>query len=224
MRADHALAKLRVEAYADRDAVTATHTLTTLYNPSSIHLSYEADYVSQASLTTTWPGDAYRQVQPGSLSLELMFNRWDQSDDVATAIQSLHRMCFGIEPDSQTGEPMFLRVVWGQMRWHGDGYFAGRARSLRVAYTQFDRSGQVLQASARLTLMADGGLKRQLAGKVRQALAHRVPGGDTLPLVAAQSGRSAAARDYLSLAYQNNLDSISVLAPHAALALGRDED
>lgn len=156
MKLKNGLAKLTISAYAK---LTDSHALQpgdlnrfeAQFNPASLHLGEAANYAlhpgEQPALTHT----AFTRLEPGELTLELSVSETGQSG-VMPVLRQLHQMCFGVR--APHSEPCFLRVTWGQMRWLGRDCYVGRASSLTVSYTQFNRNGAPLGASATLSLVA----------------------------------------------------------------------
>lgn len=220
---ERALSKLTLEAFQDRERRKSIGSITAMYNPTSVELSYTADYDPYSFLNTHWQSNRYQQVRPGELSLELVLDARlpGNRQSVDGQLSKLRALCFDI--DGKTGEPNFLRIRWGRMNWHGHGYFAGRVTSLAVSYTLFDRDATPQRATAQLTLSADESLLiQQSQNGVRNQAMLKAPARDPLPLMAATASASLAVGqvDYLSLAYDNDLDHFSSIQPGRTLVFG----
>ena len=218
------LAKLTLSASKDRDGHQKLGTFVAMYNPESIHFAYESRYELSTTLNKHEQSSEYDMVRPPSLDLELVLDGRAPGarHTVDEQLGQLRALCFAI---GDKGEPPYLRVSWGKMNWHGQGYFSGRCQRMGVTYTLFDRNGQPLRASAQLSLVADStdDLKamQKGGGARKQALTTSVA-RDSLPLVAGLVGVGAvsSAADYLKLGYANNLDNLRNLAPGDSLSVG----
>ncbi|MFM0067284.1 CIS tube protein [Paraburkholderia aspalathi] len=220
------LLKLQIQAYNDRGCTEEFEkAFVAQYNPQGVSLGETVEYAPHRSLEQAPTHRHFQRVSPGSLTVELVLSRWAGSTSITADVTRLHEMCFGIGATSRTpevpnGEPRFLRVTWGDMKWLGKAYFAGRASALVVRYTQFDRKGAPLAASAHLTLMADGSGEGKDKGKSPASELADQSGQDSLPQLAQQAGGMMSAKDYLSLALANDLDSVHVMTPGQVLVRG----
>jgi len=217
------LSKLKITGYLDREMKRSVGELQAMYNPSSLALDYQTDYRVDEFINSVTQSNQYRKARPGGLTLDLMFDGSlpGNSVPVDDQLTALRELCCEVDPGS--GQPYFLQVSWGKLRWNGLGYFAGRMSSLAVRYTLFDRDGTPLRAQASLTLTADESLVLQDAKNSLKAptqVVLPVPDMTTLPLLVNAASIGAVAlnaalnfTDYLVVAYANNLASLSDLAP-----------
>jgi hypothetical protein len=215
---ERALSKLAINAYLDREMKKPAGGIEAMYNPSSIDLSYEIDYIQNEAINEPDVTSEFSAARPGTLSLELIFdaNLPGNKKSVDEQLTRLRAICCSI--DEATKEPRFLQVKWGKMRWNGNGYFGGRMTSLAVRYTLFDRDASPLRAVATLTLKADESLVLQKSirgGSAPKTVVVRAPSKGPLPLIAATVGAGVGAigLDYLALAASNGLDNLNDFAP-----------
>lgn len=223
------LTKLKIAGYLDREMKRKVGELTAMYNPSSLSLDYQTDFRADEFINSVTQSNQYRRARPGGLTLDLIFDGSlpGNSVPVDQQLAALRELCCEVDPGS--GEPYFLQVSWGKLRWNGRGYFAGRMASLSVRYTLFDRDGTPLRAHATLTLSADESLVLQDAKNALKAptqVVLPVPDMSTLPLLVTAASFGAMAMtaavgftDYLAVAYLNNLSSLSDFVPGEPLRL-----
>ncbi len=226
------LSKLKIDAYADRNADKLIGRIEALYNPESVSLSYETEYENTDAINSDTKTRRYKSIRPGALSLQLLFDEYlpGNKKTVDEQLSNLRNLCYAV--DQTAGEPRFLRVVWGQMKWHGEGYFAGRLSSMKVDYTLFDNAGKPLRATAALTVVADESLvieKSKLGIARPDVSVISVPDQSSLALMAFASSMAgivttatAAADNYLDLAFANDLDNLDDFAA-GDLLVGKSE-
>ncbi len=225
---ERSLSKLTLEAFQDRERHVSLGSMTAMYNPTKIQLSYRAEYVAQDYLDYHRQNNRYQHLRPGDLNLELILDAQlpGNRQSVDEQLSKLRALCFDI--DGKTGEPHFLRIKWGRMSWHGHGYFAGRTSHLRVDYTLFDRNAAPQRALVHLTISADESLTQQTPAKSLNQAVLKAPALDSLPLMAAAAAAASAALavgqvDYLSLAYNNDLNHLSAAQPGQELVIGSEK-
>jgi hypothetical protein len=193
-----------------------------MYNPETLELNFETDYAANEFINTSVQSNNYAVMQPGGLTLELIFDGRMPGNitPIEDQLTYLRQLCSDVNPSR--GEPNYLRVQWGNVRWTGQGYFAGRMKSLSYRYTLFDRDATPLRATATLALTADQSIELQ---KSEQSLRSppvsvlSVPaGGGGLPLIAAGvASQLVGGMNYLTLAWSNNLDNLNAIAPGQTL-------
>lgn len=158
---DRTLAKLSISAYSDRDLKNKVGEIAAMYNPDSLRLSYQTSYSENEFINSTIQSNNYSITRPADLTLELIFDARmpGNNTSVESQLTLLRGLCYTVNPSRQ--EPHFLQVKWGNVRWAGNGYFAGRMTSLSYNYTLFDRDATPLRATATLVLKADKSIKQQ---------------------------------------------------------------
>ena len=223
---ERSLAKLSITAFADRDLRHKVGALTAMYNPDAMHLNYTTRYLNTHSINSSIQSNNYAITQPGNLSLELVFDARmpGKKKPIDKQLTRLRQLCYDVNPSR--GEPHFLKIKWGKMRWASKGYFSGRMLSLDYRYTLFDRDATPLRATATVVVSADASLALQESEKSLKSPPTRIlkvpPGGGGLPLMAASASAGiAGGTDYLTLAWSNDLDNLNDIAPGQILQAPR---
>ncbi|QXF33230.1 hypothetical protein CE143_08760 [Photorhabdus luminescens] len=217
---ERGLSKLTLTAFKDREGKVSVGSLQAMYNPNAIQLDYQAGYHQDESINNASQSSRYVLSQPAGLSLVLLFDAAIPGNNipVETQLATLKALC---TVDASTRVPHFLKIKWGKMRWENRGYFAGRASGLTINYTLFDRDATPLRANATLSLVADESFVIQATEqqlKSPPVTTVNVIDMLSLPLIALGAGASLAGGiDYLSLAWQNNLDNLDDFAPGQTL-------
>lgn len=217
---ERSLSKLILSAWKDREGKIPAGELSVMYNPDTLRLDYRTRFIVSESINQIEQINDYVMFEPTEINLELVFDARmpGHTIPVETQLATLKSLC---AVDAATQEPYYLKVTWGRMRWENKGYFAGRVSALSVNYTLFDRDATALRATAQLTLVADESFKVQEAENKLQSPDKAwlsVPDLATLPLLAAHaSGILGEHKDYLDLAWENNLDHLDQLIPGETL-------
>ncbi|MCG1054779.1 hypothetical protein KQH49_07335 [Mycetohabitans sp. B5] len=172
---EQTLVKLTLSAYRDRDGRHPLGTFEAMYNPESIEVSYSADYTPEQYVNDQRQMSRYVRSNPGEVSLELMLDAIGtrSGGSIEAQLAHLRALCFDL--DSGTGEPHFLKVQWGNVRWLSDNdaprEFWARMTQLEIDYSIFNRQAAPQRAVARITLAA---IQRQ-----QRTAAPGRPGGAT---------------------------------------------
>ncbi|AWK41564.1 MULTISPECIES: hypothetical protein [Photorhabdus] len=217
---ERGLSKLTLTAFKDREGKISVGSLQAMYNPDAIQLDYQTHYQQDESVNHTRKSSHYVSSPPAGLSLVLLFDASMPGNNipVETQLTTLKALC---AVDPSTHVPHFLKIKWGKMRWENKSYFAGRASGLTINYTLFDRDATPLRASATLSLVADESFVIQATEQqLKSPPVTTVSVTDmlTLPLIALGAGASLASGiDYLSLAWQNDLDNLDDFTPGQTL-------
>jgi hypothetical protein len=204
--------KLQLIAFSDREMTKPVGSMFVMYNPDTIALNYQTDFTPNVFVNTTRQSNRYVQTRPGGLTLELFFDARMPGNrrPIERQLSELKALCYDV--NRAGGEPRYLRVKWGEMRWMGRGYFAGRMTALSVRYTLFDRDATPLQATATLELAADGSLSLQEAKSQLEApdkAVVTVPDQTPLPMIVSKAASDLPfPTDYLETGSLNNLDSL----------------
>ncbi|WP_036768609.1 hypothetical protein [Photorhabdus australis] len=224
---ERGLAKLTINAYKDREGKIRAGTLQAMYNPDSLQLDYQTDYQQSQAINSEKQSSIYVQAKPAGLSLELIFDATmpGNKTPIEEQLMQLKQLC---SVDATSNETRFLQVKWGKMRWESRGYFAGRAKSLSVNYTLFDRDATPLRVRVILTLVADESLVLQETEQNLQSpskIALRIQDGVSLALMAASTASTLSGGvDYLTLAWQNGLDNLNGFVPGEILQAARGDE
>lgn len=220
---ERALSKLTIAAFADRELKSKVGSISAMYNPDSLALTFENAYQDNEFINTNVLANDYARRGPGELSLELVFDQMMPGNlsSVSDQLGLLRALCYTVNP--ATNELNYLKLSWGNMDWGGYRYYAGRMKLLSFAYSLFDRDGTPLRASARLTLIADRSIElqkseaRQYAPEVKMLT---IPAVASLGLMAYGAAHLVAGGiDYLTLAWLNDLDHLDDLQPGRTMAI-----
>ncbi|MFJ3368113.1 hypothetical protein [Pseudomonas sp. NPDC086251] len=216
------LVKLTITAYADRNLTKVVGMIGAKFNPDSLQLSYATQYSANDFINDTAQSNNYSKTEPGDLGLELVYDdrMFSVGGSLEDELTALRQLCYTVDPSR--GEPRFLKVQWGNMRWARNGYFAGRMTALSFHYSLFDRDGTPLHATAKLTIQADESIAKQEAEQSLLSppgLVISVPAGPAnLALVAATASTSLVGGiNYLDLAWSNDLDNFDDIKPGQTL-------
>ncbi|PXX59072.1 hypothetical protein SAMN05660489_04876 [Pseudomonas sp. LAMO17WK12:I10] len=219
---NQALTKLTITAYSDRDLTKEVGMIRARFNPDSLQLSYATTYSSEDFINDTVLSNNYTKTEPGDLALDLVYDdRMGKGGaSIENQLTALRQLCYTVDPSR--GEPRFLKVQWGNMRWARNGYFAGRMTALSFHYSLFDRDGTPLHATASLTIKADESIGKQEAEQnllSPPGLVISVPAGPTnLALMAATASTFLVGGiNYLDLAWSNDLDNLDDTKPGETL-------
>lgn len=213
---ERGLAKLTIHAWKDREGKIPAGSMSVMYNPESIQLEYETRYRTDDTINKAAQSNRYMLSEPVNLNLNLLFDSQmpGNTTPVETQLATLKSLC---AVNAATESPCFLRITWGKMRWESKGWFAGRASGLAVDYTLFDRDATPLRATVRLSLVADESFVIQQTEKSQKALTSAlidVPDLATLPQLALSAATTLTdSVDYLSLAWDNDLDNLDDFQP-----------
>lgn len=213
---ERGLSKLILNAWKDREGTIPVGSLSAMYNPENIQLDYQTRYSTEDTINEVSQSNRYVISEPVGLNLTLLFDSQmpGNTTPIETQLAILKSLC---AVDSGTGSPYFLRITWGKMRWENKGWFAGRARDLSVTYTLFDRDASPLRATVRLSLVADESFVIQQSIQAQSApdrVLISVPDQASLPQLAISAGGVLASNvDYLSLAWNNNMDNLDDFQP-----------
>ncbi|WP_342323010.1 hypothetical protein AAEY27_00435 [Kosakonia sp. BYX6] len=208
---DRSLAKLTISAWKDREGKIPAGKMQVMYNPESIQLDYQTRYSTEETINKSVQTNRYVISEPSGLGLNLLFDA-DLPGNSTSIESQMEMLKFLCAVDASTDTPHFLQITWGNMRWENKGYFAGRASELSINYTLFDRNAAPLRATARLLLVADASIviqnaEKQLLSPTSTLL--NIADKATLALMAVSAAASLAANiDYLSLAWQNDMDNL----------------
>ncbi|UZM16229.1 LysM peptidoglycan-binding domain-containing protein [Pseudomonas kielensis] len=220
------LSKLKITAYRkrDRNPPDKLGEMRVMYNPDSLDLRYDIDYDADSYINGGMRLNHYKQARPGELQLELLFDASlpGSQQSVESQLAALQMLCCEVDPG--THETPYLKIEWGKMNWHGEDHFAGRAASLQVKYTRFNRKAEPQRAIATLTLTADSSQTLQateLAKLAAQQASSRIPDMSWLPMAAATLASIAGMRAFsvLDVAKANDLDSLDAIKPGDTLVV-----
>lgn len=217
---ERGLSRLMISAWKDREGKIPLGKMSVMYNPENIQLDYKTQYRTEDTINKASQSNNYVLSEPAGLSLNLLFDSQMPGNSIPleTQLAMLKSLCAvnaGIE------SPCFLRITWGKMRWENKGWFAGRASNLSVTYTLFDRDATPLRATVRLSLVADESFviqQNERDSKAPPTALVNVPDLASLPQLAIGASTTLASSvDYLSLAWDNDLDNLDDFQPGSVL-------
>ncbi|MHA0273212.1 CIS tube protein [Enterobacter ludwigii] len=217
---ERGLSKLTISAWKDREGKIPLGKMSVMYNPDSIQLDYRTRYRTEETINKSAQSNRYVISEPAGLNINLLFDSQMPGNNTPLEKQ-LARLKSLCAVNAGTDSPCFLRITWGRMRWENKGWFAGRASELSVTYTLFDRDATPLRATVRLGLVADESFVIQQNEKLRRELSTvliDVPDLASLSLLAISAGATlAGGTEYLSLAWDNDLDNLDDFEPGSVL-------
>lgn len=223
---ERGLAKLTISAWKDREGKIPLGSMSAMYNPETIQLDYQTRYRTDATVNNAAQSNHYTLSEPVRLNLTLLFDSQMPGNNIPVESQLAQLKTF-CAVYAATDSPCFLRITWGKMRWENKGWFAGRASNLTVDYTLFDRDATPLRATARLTVVADESFVIQQAEKSQKApdsVLVNVPDMTSLSQLALGAGTLLASdTDYLSLAWENDMDHLDDYTPGDYLQASKGE-
>lgn len=202
------LEKLTIVAYAGKQMPKkACGSIIATFNPEAITFSNNVTYKQSDTVESSYPTLLFKAASTGSLSLKLIFDAGQKSQEgtVDEQILQLRMLCTGLNPQHQ--ETNYLSLKWGKMRWGATESVLWRANSLSVVYTLFARDGTPLRAEATLQLIPDPQDKAQHSNPGGLLTSKVVRSNDLLPVLAAAVGTQS---DYLMQARENLANSINL--------------
>lgn len=110
------------------------------YNPKEITIEQSSTWETKTT------GPEFTSMSPRSLSMELLFDTYEQGVDVTKAyVEKLRLLASVMDPD---GVERYKRPPLVEVRWYDDAYtpFRGVIESLSTKYTMFTSSGMPVRA------------------------------------------------------------------------------
>lgn len=201
-----------------------------MYNPTSFSQAYGSEYVD---LKTSNPDDKFvqlKRVTNSTVTFKLLIDGTGASPassllginltsliasatkGVDLVVQYLLQAVLGL--NKITHEANNLKLVWGIY------FFEGRAKSVNVNYTMFDRIGRPIRAEVDVTFIQRSDVK-SIFSIFKQSpditKTYIVKAGDTLPLIALREYEDESF--YLELAKVNKLKNYRKLEPGMTLVM-----
>ncbi|MCP1293297.1 MULTISPECIES: hypothetical protein [Chromobacterium] len=217
------LSKLKIQAYQElkdgKPNGSPLGEMQVMYNPESLNLSYGIEYDADNYLNGSISINHFKQARPGALTLELLFDSSlpGSQQSVEMQLTAIQALC--CETRSGSRETPYLKIEWGKMHWHGQDFFLGRAASLEIRYTRFDRKAEPQRATATLTLNAVSSpfsQTKEIFDRIKKQASLSLPDQYWLPMAAATLATIAGmaeAYSYLDVAIANDLDSLDAARP-----------
>src|SRR5207253_2101451 len=104
-------------------------------NPETVDLGYQIEYKAEDFINQVEAVSEYQRAKPGGLKLELIFDAKlpDDTEPVQQQIDRLIQLCCA--HSELGGEPNFLKVTWGKLKWGASSDYRGRVSSMNISYT-----------------------------------------------------------------------------------------
>lgn len=201
-----------------------------MYNPTSYSQTYKSEYVKLEKTDVSATEVQLKRVANQTVNFKLLIDGTGASPasslsglNVTSIISSAVK---GVDPVIQyllqavlglnkiTHEANNLVLIWGVY------FFRGRAQSVTVNYTMFDRIGRPLRAEVDISFLQSEGVKSPLSLFAQSpdiTKTYTVKAGDTLPLIAQQEYDDESF--YMEIAKVNNLKNYRRLEPGMTLVM-----
>jgi hypothetical protein len=127
------------------------------FNPKEVSIDRSVPWQKQKK---KGPADLeYTGGEPKTMSLELMFDGFEQDASVQGEIEKLHKMTDMMEERGDKARPTKVKVIWGSEGGEYLPTFEAVIESVGVKYTMFNPDGKVLRATANVKLKEAKNLK-----------------------------------------------------------------
>jgi nucleoid-associated protein YgaU len=219
--------KMKIYSYQkrQRSILDARKEIELMFNPESYSLDFSTTYSCQQALGS--PGRPARFVNnpPAKVSVTLLLDATGVLKTGAVQLVSeflspvnindkvAEFLKLTMQTTSDTHEPSFLRLVWGELDFHC------RLLSCTVKYTLFDKSGKPLRAEIPCTFIGDMDVNRmkKKANFLSPDLTHQrtVQAGDDLLTLTHKIYGSP--EWYIKVAKANQLDNFRDIRPGQTL-------
>lgn len=144
---DSLLAKLTIEAYLDQEFTRpAGPPWRALFNPTELGFTRKNTYNTTPSAGSSQPQTAYGGGEPDEVSIDLFFDGTGVVESDLTVGERVDSLLEMASFQGETHQPYYLHATWGRFQ------FRGVLTQADVKYTLFDRSGEPLRATVRITL------------------------------------------------------------------------
>jgi LysM repeat protein len=221
------VAKLKIIAYSDSEYKTELGDFTVMYNPNTFSRNYKTVWLPDKSLGSAGENKKFRRLESDSVSFEFLFDgtgvshvnvpeinkSTNKSGYVQKQIDAFLKITRTISSD--THEPNFLELSWGDFIFHGV------MESATVNYKLFHSSGAPLRATISANFKESISQPEQAAKKKINSpdLTHLrvVKAGENLPLIAQKVYGDPAF--YMEIARVNNLKNFRKLKEGTQLVL-----
>jgi hypothetical protein len=195
------------------------------FNPAQLAIVKSNSWTAGSQAGGKEPQLKYSGANPGSVSLDLIFDTTDTGDPVTTYTDQLMTLMEvntelpGADDQSLAGRPPYVTFNWGGMRT-----FKAVVEKLSVTFVYFAASGAPLRAKVGMELkqfQADNtfGPQNPTSGTPRPHRVHRVQPGETLDRIAAQ--HYGDANRWRVLAAANGIEDPLALRPGSLLSIPR---
>ena len=144
---DRQLAKLTIEPYRDQEfSDPAGEPWQALFNPTELGFSRKNNYRNTTSAGSSAPQTSYGSGEPDQVQIDLFFDGTGVVESTQTVGERLDALLAFTEFQADTHQPYYLHAYWGRFD------FRGVLTQADVTYKLFDRNGEPLRATAKITL------------------------------------------------------------------------
>jgi hypothetical protein len=144
---DKLLAKLTIDAYSDQEFNEfAGKQWSALFNPTELAFTRKNRYNTVRSAGSSQPQTSFGGGEPDEVSIDLFFDGTGVVESAQTVGERVAELLEFCKFRSETHQPYYLHAYWGRFD------FRGVMKQADVKYTLFERSGEPLRATVRITL------------------------------------------------------------------------
>lgn len=141
------LAKLTIEPFRDQEFdEPAGEPWEALFNPTELSFTRKNNYQNTPSAGASAPQTSYGSGEPDQVQIDLLLDGTGVVASTQSVGDRLDALLDFTSFQSDTHQPYYLHAFWGKFD------FRGVLTQADVTYTLFDRSGEPLRATARITL------------------------------------------------------------------------
>lgn len=141
------LAKLAIEPYRDQEfREPAGPAWQALFNPTQLGFSRKNNYRTATSAGSSAPQTSYGGGEPDQVQLDLFFDGTGVVESALSVGERIDALLAFAEFQPETHQPFYLHAHWGRFE------FRGVLTQADVQYTLFDRAGEPLRATVKITL------------------------------------------------------------------------
>jgi Contractile injection system tube protein len=186
------LTKLAIDAYEDVDFARPVPDANwqALFNPTELAFSRKNRYVETQSVGTSAPQQSYAGGEPDQVQLDLLLDGTGVIGDAGSVGPLLDALLALTRFQGDSHQPYYVHAYWGRFS------FRGILTQADVTYKLFDRSGEPLRATVKLSLKEARSPQEQAAQeKANSPDLHQtwlVADGDRLDVIAATVYGAAA--------------------------------
>jgi len=127
------------------------------FNPKEVGVDRSVPWQKQKK---KGPADLeYTGGEPKTMSLELMFDGFEQNESIQSSIADLYKLTEPMADKGDKARPTKVAVIWGSEGADNLPKFESVIESVSVKYTMFSPDGKVLRATANLKLKEANNLK-----------------------------------------------------------------
>lgn len=141
------LAKLTIEPYRDQEFTDpAGEPWQALFNPTELGFTRKNNYRTTTSAGSSAPNTSYGSGEPDQVQIDLFFDGTGVVESTETVGDRIDALLAFTEFQSDTHQPYYLHAYWGAFD------FRGVLTQADVSYKLFDRNGEPIRATVKITL------------------------------------------------------------------------